>query len=193
VRVTDPRPIYGLEWAPDGKWILLRTDDQAPGHGDIIGIRPGVDTVARAFVATPAEELSPALSPNGRWLAYSSDETGRREIFVRPFPETDRARYQVSTDGGTEPLWSRDGRELFFRDASEHIVAVPIGAGAEFSPGAPRALFDASAYVAVPNQRDYDITPDGQRFVMVRNDVPTSGRIVVVFGFTAELKAKLRR
>jgi Tol biopolymer transport system component len=192
LRVTDRRPIYGIEWPASGGWILLRTDDQAAGHADIIGIRAGGDSVARSFVATPAEELAPALSPNGRWLAYSSDETGRREVFVRPFPETDRARYQVSSGGGTEPLWSRDGRELFFRGANEQLIAVPIGSGTEFQPGAPRTLFDASVYLQVPQGRNYDVGPDG-RFVMVRDDAPPASRIVVVFGFTKELAERMRR
>ena len=189
--VADRRPIYGVEWPATGDWILLRTDDQAAGHADIIGVRRG-DSVPHNFVATAAEELSPALSPDGRWLAYSSDETGRREIFVRPFPETGRARYQVSSGGGTEPLWSRTGRELFYRSATEQLVSVPVGSGAEFQPGASRPLFNASAYLQVPQQRNYDVAADG-KFVMVRDDSPAASRIVVIFGFMKELAARSKR
>ncbi|HXY32235.1 MAG TPA: protein kinase [Gemmatimonadaceae bacterium] len=192
VTEPDPRQVFGLEWTSAGGWLLMRTDDQSPGNGDIIGVRPGIDSAVRSFVATPAEELAPAVSPNGRWLAYSSDETGRREIFVRPFPETDRGRYQVSTDGGTEPLWSRDGKELYYRAADEHIVAVPIGPGAEFAPGSPRTLFDVSAYLQAPQHRDYDVAADG-RFLMVRQKTPAADRIVVTFGFTKEVEARVKK
>ena len=193
VNVVDSRRVFGAEWSPRGDWLLFRTDDQAAGNGDIMGIRPGIDTAARPFVATPAEELAPAISPEGRWLAYSSSQTGRREIYVRPFPETDRATYQVSTAGGTEPLWSRDGRELFYRDDHDQIVAVPIAAGATFERGAARVLFDASNYASLTVQRDYDVTPDGQRFVMIRSDAPRANRIVAVFGFIDEVRARFAK
>src|SRR5262245_63185630 len=101
-----------------------------------MGIRPGLDTVARPLVATPAEELAPAVSPDGRWLAYSSNESGRREVYVRPFPETSNARYQISVNGGTEPGWSRDGSELFYFDAASYMVAVPVIRGLSFQSGA---------------------------------------------------------
>lgn len=191
VNVFDSRRVFGAEWSPRGDWLLFRTDDQAAGNGDIMGIRPGIDSVARRVVATAAEELAPAISPDGRWLAYSSNQTGRREIYVRPFPETDRATYQVSTTGGSEPLWSRDGRELLYRDDHDQIVAVPVTAGVTFERGAARALFDASNYAALTVQRDYDVTPDGQRFVMIRSDAPRANRIVAVFGFLDELREKV--
>ena len=190
VNVFDARRIFGTEWAPRGDWLLFRTDDQAAGNADIMGIRPGIDSAARSFVATPAEELAPAISPDGRWLAYSSDQSGRREVFVRPFPETDRATYQVSTAGGTEPLWSRDGRELFFRDERNRIVSVPVAASTIFERGAARELFDASNYEGLRVQRNYDVTPDGQRFVMLRRDAARANRIVAVFGLVDELRVK---
>jgi len=193
VNVFDARRIFGAEWAPRGDWLLFRTDDQAVGNADIMGIRPGIDTVARSFVATPAQELAPAISPDGRWLAYTSDQTGRREVFVRPFPETDRATYQVSATGGGEPLWSRDAHELFYRDDRGYIVSVPISAGATFERGAARVLFDASSYESIPVQRNYDVTADGQRFVMIRPDAARANRIVVVFGFVDEVRAKVAK
>ena len=112
-------------------------------------------------------------------------------MLVRPFPETDRARYQVSVGGGTEPLWSRDGRQLFYRGADEQLIAVPVGSGSEFQPGPRRALFDASSYLQVPQGRNYDVGPDG-RFLMIRDDAPPASRIVVVFGFTKELAARVK-
>lgn len=96
---------------------MFGTDDQAAGNAAILALRPGVDSVATPLAATPAEELGPAISPDGHWIAYSSNATGRREIWVRPFPETGRGRYRVSTKGGISPAWNSDGRELFSFDA----------------------------------------------------------------------------
>jgi serine/threonine-protein kinase len=111
--------IFEALWSPDGRWLVYRTDDDAgAGRGDIYGIRPGTDTTPVPLVATPAEETGPAISYDSHWLAYAADETGRKEIYVRPFPNTDGGKWLVSTNGGTEPAWARSGRELFYRDGS---------------------------------------------------------------------------
>jgi serine/threonine-protein kinase len=152
-----------------------------------MGIRPGLDTVARALVATPAEELAPAVSPDGRWLAYSSNESGRREVYVRPFPETANARYQVSVTGGTVPGWSRDGRELFYIDAASNMVSVPFVPGPAFQPGAPQVLFSAAAFYLNPFFRQFDVTAD-KRFLMSRGESGVVAHVVVVFNFLEEIK-----
>ena len=126
---------------------MFRTDNQEPGNGDIWAIRPGVDTVARALVATPAEELRPEISPDGRWMAYSSDVSGRREIYVRAFPDAAGTPYQVSTTGGTNPMWSPTGKELFYIDAANNMVSVPVIPGAAFQVGQPQVLFAAGGYL----------------------------------------------
>ncbi len=97
----------------DGRWLVTRTPGNSEGNGDILAFRPGDSTVV-PLVATAASELFPALSPDGRWLAYQSNESGSFEIYVRPFPETGSAKWQVSTAGGNEPKWSSTGRELFY-------------------------------------------------------------------------------
>jgi len=103
--------------------ILDRLTQSLSGRGgDIIAMRPGIDSVARVLVATAAEEVSPELSPDGRWLAYTSNESGRREVYVRPFPDAAEGRYQVSTAGGDTPWWSRDGHELFFVDGAQRAA-----------------------------------------------------------------------
>jgi serine/threonine-protein kinase len=191
-KLYDPRAIGAHAWSPDGTWLIFRTDDQTAGNADILGIRPGVDTVARALVATPAEELSPAVSFDGRWLAYSSNESGRREVYVRPFPETGDARYQISTQGGTNPAWNRNGKELFYLDGEGNLVLVPVTTGtATLQTGQSTVLFSALRYQANPFARQYDVTLDGQRFVMIRGESDAAVHVVVVFNFLAELKQRM--
>jgi serine/threonine-protein kinase len=187
----DRRGIGGQAWSPDGKWLLFRTDDQEAGNADIMGIRPGVDTIPRALVATAAEELSPAVSYDGKWLAYSSNESGQREIYVRPFPETGAAKYQISGKGGISPAWHRNSRELFYLDSEGNMVSVPITPGASFQSGQSTVLFPAARYGSNAFHRQYDVMPDGQHFVMIRGDSDDQVHVVVVFNFLAELKRKM--
>ena len=103
----------------------------------------------------PAETLFdgawPEFSPNGRYLAYQSDESGRSEVYVRPFPQVDSGRWQISTTGGTRPAWARSGRELFYLDASNTLTAVPVQtSGSTFSAGTPAKVFDAKYSSHIP-------------------------------------------
>ncbi len=189
----DRRSIPHHVWSPDGRWLVFRTDDQEAGNADIMGIRPGIDSVARPLVATPAEELSPAISYDGRWLAYTSNETGPREVYVRPFPETGSGRFQVSTTGGTTPVWGRDGREMFYIDRVGNMVAVPLVSGPTLQVGAAKVLFSASAYALNAFARQFDVTPDGTRFLMSRGVSDGQVHVVVVFNFVEELKRLVAR
>jgi len=191
LRFGDPRGIGGHTWSPDGRWLVLRTDDQEPGNGDILAFRPGIDTVARSVVATSAEEMGPAVSPDGRWLAYSSNETGRREVYVRRFPVSGEARYQISTTGGISPLWNPNGRELFFIDGAQNMVSVSVSLGAAFRAVSSRILFSAADYFNAANQAQFAVSPDGQRFVMLRREAGTNPGVVVVFNFLEELKRRM--
>ncbi len=187
----DGRSIGGAVWSPDGTWLVFRTDNSEAGNGDILAIRPGVDSVARPLVATPAEELGPAVSPDGRWLAYSSDLSGRREIYVRGFPDAAGAPYQVSTTGGTNPAWNPDGKELFFIDADNNMVSVPVIPGPKFQMGQPRVLFSTSGYLLSAFSNQFAPAPDGQRFVMVEGTTDDAVHVVVVFDFLDELKLRM--
>ncbi len=182
----DPRAVFGLAWSPDGEWLVLRTDNQATGRGDILALRPGVDSVARVLVATPAEEVAPTISPDGRWLAYVSSATGTREIYARPFMRDGQA-LRVSLTGGTEPLWSRSGRELFYRSAADSLVAVEVAPGPTLRLGRRQALFSIGGYHAAIFHRNYDVAPDDQRFLMLR-DAEGQDNLVVVFNWDEELK-----
>jgi len=134
------------------------------------------------------------VSPDGRWLAYESNESGRDEIYVRPFPNVDGGKWQVSTDGGTRPLWARDGRELFYYTAARGMIAVPIGAGTTFTAGTGAVLFSGQAFSVPTRGRMYDVSTDGRRFLMIKQ-APTTGeraaapvQLVVVQNWTEELK-----
>ncbi|MGA9838466.1 MAG: protein kinase [Gemmatimonadaceae bacterium] len=187
----DPRAVGGASWSPDGKWLVFRTDNQEPGNGDILAIRPGVDTAPRALVATPAEELLPEISPDGRWMAYSSDVSGRREIYVRSFPDAAGTPYQVSTTGGTNPMWNPTGKELFYIDAASNMVSVPVIPGAAFQVGQPRVLFAAGGYFLNAFSQQWAVAPDGQRFLMIQGTTGDAVHVVVVFNFLDELKRRM--
>jgi eukaryotic-like serine/threonine-protein kinase len=136
------------------------------------------------------------FSPNGRYLAYTLNESGRREVFVRPFPQVDNGRWQISTAGGTRPAWARNGRELFYLDESNTLTAVPVHtSGSTFSAGKPAKVFDAKYAEPYP-PRYYDVSPDGQRFLMIKNsadgDQPaTRPTMVVVLNWLEELKQRV--
>jgi serine/threonine-protein kinase len=143
-------------------------------HGD-----PEIHPVLK----TTAFEGNGRLSPDGRWIAYSSSESGRMEVLVAPFPQVDR-KVQVSTDGGTQAVWNRNGREIFYRNGTK-MMSVTVSTSPDLMLSTPRPLFDGryafGTGVTIPN---YDVSPDGQRFVMVKED---AGRLNVVLNWTEEL------
>jgi serine/threonine-protein kinase len=143
----------------------------------------------RPLLATPAYEGGPELSPDGRWLLYQSNESGKPEIYVRAFPALERA-WQVSEGGGAQTHWSRDGREIFYRGDGRIMASSFDGRLEEPRLGRPTALFadeyDFGPGIASPN---YDLTPDG-RFIFFRR-TPSSGRFHVVLGWTAELERRI--
>ena len=113
----------------------------------------------------PFTESNAALSPDGRWVAYQANPSGRPEIYVRPFPDVNQGQWQISADGGTQPLWSRDGRELFYRNG-DGLMVVPIG-GDPRTAGRPHQLFTGD-YDQGDGRRAYDAAPDGARFLMIK-------------------------
>jgi serine/threonine-protein kinase len=156
------RRVQEIAWSPDASWLVLRTDNGARGLGDLVGMRTGGDTTTVPLVATPFTELNPTISPDGRWLAYVSNESGANEVYVRPFPETRAGRWQVSVNGGTQPLWSDDGRRLYYLDADRRLIASAIATTGTFAVAARRALFDASGFTTEAYQHSYDVAPDGR-------------------------------
>jgi Tol biopolymer transport system component len=186
-----------VAWSRDGRWLLLRTDNATAGAGDIVGLRTTGDTTPVSLVSSGFTELHPALSPDGRWLAYTSNESGINEVYVRPFPATDGGRWQVSNAGGVMPVWAPNGRELYFVNGTVQLAAAPVAAGPLFSAGTPRSLFDVSAFALDPFQRSYDVSPDGRFFVFV-SPLRSSGgsssvRMVQVDNWLPDIRARLRQ
>ena len=189
LELDEPWALAESMWSPDGSSFIFRSSSNVRGAGDI-GLRRGPSgTKPTPLLDSRFTELAPAISPNGRWLAYSTNETGRREIFVVPFPNTKDARWPVSVAGGAEPVWSRDGRELFYRDRNGRMVAVRVETGAAFSVGAATPLFADTTFQRADVHRQYDVTPDGKRFIMVRpKNSGHQSRLILVQNFSEELK-----
>jgi Tol biopolymer transport system component len=149
----------------DGR-LLVYQQFSAPTNFDIFYLELEADGSASdpvAFLATPANEAAPKLSPDGRFVVYQSDESGRDEIYVRPFPEGG-GRWQASVAGGTRPRWSRDGRELYYLSGVDALMSVAVSAGQGVSLGQPRQLYQSNDLVAVLAASSYDVSADGQRF-----------------------------
>jgi hypothetical protein len=127
-------------------------------------------------------------------LAYASEESGVGEIYVRPFPDTESARWQVSAAGGTDPVWSRNGRELFYISAQNEMMSVAVAPGAAFSISPPQRLFSAAAYTPIPPVPSFDVSPDGKRFLLLRETTPTErNELIIVQNWVEEMKARAER
>ena len=145
---------------------------------------------ASTFLATPFNEVQGRFSPNSRWMAYASDESGRFEVYVRPFPAAS-GQTQISIAGGMQPEWRRDGKELFYISTDGKLTAVPVTTdGATFSAGTPRALFDVEVpEPSAPYPTDYAVTPNGQRFLVnTVVDQPTRPALTVILNWPQLLK-----
>jgi len=178
-------------WTPDGR--ILAFQEVRPDTGrDIFTLRIG-DRNPQPFLQTKYTEGCPQISPDGRWLAYVSDETGGPEVFVQPFPATG-GKWQLSTDGGTEPVWNRNGHELFYRSGPK-MMAVDVATQPAFSAGKPRMLFEGSyaASVFPLTGVAYDASPDGQRFLMMEEagQPKPATEINVVLNWSEELKRRV--
>ena len=135
-------------------------------------------------------EAYPGFSRDGRWLAYVSVESGRQEVYVRPFPGPG-GRIQVSVNGGSEPVWTRDGRELIYREdtgPTSRLIAAAVRTSPAFEVAARTPLFDASNYLSVEDHANYDVHPDGQSFVMIRS--PQATQIQLILNWTAQIRER---
>ena len=181
-------------WSDDGAWLVMRVGGTGTGTRDIHALRPGTDSVPRPIIASPADEYGPALSPDGHWLAYVSNETGREEVFVRPFPDADRAKIRVTVDGGSEPRWAHSGRELFLRNARGEMVVHSVDPEAAMvNIGPAEVLFDASIYQSDNFHVSYDVTQDDQQFMLIATADDSGGDVILVIDWLEEVKAKVRQ
>jgi len=182
--------LWEAETSRDGQWLVVRSDE-AEGKSSLRGRRLQGDTALVPLVVDQGLATYVSLSPDGHWLAYGSDRTGRREIYVTSFPNATTTQL-VSRDGGTEPRWAHSGRELFFKGPSQ-LMVVPVTGGPSFAAGTPRPLFSLSGYREARNRQQYDVAPDDRRFVMIRESSSNgSGNIIYVENWLAELEAKVK-
>jgi Tol biopolymer transport system component len=150
--------------SPNGETLALVTSHPSSGYDiSLLQIR---DRREVPFLNSRFNEAFPEISPDGRWLAYTSDETGREEVYVQSFPGKER-RWPISSEGGTQPLWARSGKELFFR-RSNQVWAVDFRADTDVPPGKPHLLFDQPGFAPGGPQRSYDVSLDGKGFLMVK-------------------------
>ena len=186
----DGTRLFGFENAPKiaREIILVHLTDPTRPAVNPSRAQPPVEGLFRGNFAE--------ISPDGRYLAYQSDESGRMEVHVRPFPQVDSDRWQISIGGGTRPAWARNGRELFYLDESGALTVVPVRtSGTTFIAGHPAKMFD-TAYVEPNPARHYDVSSDGQRFLMVkdraaRDPNATPANMVVVEHWLEELKTRV--
>ena len=163
-------------WSPDGEWLVFRVGAAGGANRDILGFRPGVDSAAVPLVATDFAENSPAISPDGRWLAYASDESGLHEVYVRPFPDVNTGRWLVSNGGGRTPLWAHSGRELFFLASDGGFMAAQVETTPSFRVTEIERLFELPPTTSVSVSAGwYDVTSDDQRFLMARQPLGNDG------------------
>ena len=145
------------------------------------------------FLRTEFQEGSAVFSPDGHWLAYGSNESGESEVYVRPFPKTG-GKWQVSTDGGNLPVWSPDGKELFYRKGDAVMVVSLTTVGSSFRAEKPDLLFELET-VGDPFRKPYDIAPDGQRFVWLKREDAVEKKdqahLRFVFNWFDEVEAKV--
>jgi serine/threonine-protein kinase len=181
------------DWTSDGRMLLVDASFNRTGIYDIFILPVEGDRTPKPLLATRFNEWGARVSPNGRWLAYVSNESGRDEVYVRPFPSMG-GKWTVSTGGGSQPVWSRRGDELFYRGEGS-MMAVRIVSEPSFSASTPRKLFDDQfvgggiRVLASEVLTRYDVAPDG-RFLMVKQSAsaPTVAQIVVVQNWFEELK-----
>jgi serine/threonine-protein kinase len=180
---------FPSSFSPDGRFLLVS------GSGKDSGLDIGVlglggdpkEAKIQPLIHGAFDESEAAFSPDGRWIAYVSNESGRPEVYLQPYPAMD-SRQQVSTDGGTEPVWSRGGTELFFRQGRKMLM-VEVRSAPAISVGRPRSLFEGN-YLDGPSVANYDVSADGERFLMVRGRDGGGAEAVIVLNWVGELRAK---
>ncbi|MBC8164601.1 MAG: PD40 domain-containing protein [Bryobacteraceae bacterium] len=173
----------------DGKWLVYSAPAETSSH-DIWKVRLEGGTGAVRYVSTSASEVQPAISPDGRFLAYASDETGTYEIFIETFPDAGN-RWQVSSHGGTEPRWRGDGKELYYVSTDKQLTAVHIKLSSEVGASAPVPLFRVKTARASLYRRSYDVTRDGTRFLVLKAEDSTPAPSVhVLTNWTSRLAAQ---
>ena len=184
----DPGASFGVrvnvwDWSRDGKYILF-------GKGNELWTVSWPERVTKPLLQAKWTVRNAQFSPDGRWMAYASNETGGMQIYVSPFP-SGNGKWQVSITGGQEPRWRQDGKELFYVSADGKMMAVAVTAGASFEAGSPVALFQTHRRQSVSSQDvfSYDVSSDGQRFLIATKvDETTAAPVSVLLNWASEME-----
>jgi len=190
-RLTEsPNVHIPTDVSPDGTQVVLTELSPKTGQ-DVMVLKLDGTRHVLPLIQTPFDERNGIISPDARWLAYEANDSGTFEIYVRPFPDVNRERWQVSTSGGTQPLWARSGQDLFYVSPDGALMHVAVAKGPAWAAAAPTRVLEGH-YLRTPSgnfPRNYDVAADGQRFLMMKaaaNDAPP--QIIVVKHFDEELK-----
>jgi len=180
-------PRYPMDVSPDGRVVIVQ--EIVEGDSNLITVSLVGTPVSKDLLVTPYRERNAVVSPDGRWLAYQSDASGADEVYVRSFATADSAQHQISTDGGTEPLWAPDGSELFYRDRSR-LRAVPIRISPTFARGEPSVAIQSGVLeTSLFGGRSYDVDPSGERFLAITTARWTGDRsLTFVLNWDTELE-----
>jgi Tol biopolymer transport system component len=192
---TPERLLTGLNapiakgMVPDGQSVVI-IGPGPKGDNDLFRVFLNGPPRTEPLVHTAASETNADISPDGHWMAYQSNESGQYEVYVRPFPNVDQGRWQISSGGGTLPVWARNGRELFYTDQDGFLVSVAVQTASTFSAGRPVKVSDNRNVIGA---HPYDISPDGQRFLMVKvgggtDQTAAPPQLIIVQNWQEELK-----
>jgi Tol biopolymer transport system component len=191
-RLAEVKPhaalFYPWSIAPDGQTLTYFELNPETGW-DIGRLSLEGEPRKQILLATRFAEVQPQISRDGNWLAYVSNESGQYEVYVSPFPDVESGKWRVSNGGGRQPVWSPDGRELFYQDGGS-LLAVSVEVTPAFSVGNPQPLF-SGPYRHSGNfftGHTYDIAPDGEKFLMIRNSGIASNHINIVLNWFEDLK-----
>ena len=194
---TSPYSHRPSSFSPDGQVLVFQqtSGNDATFSPDLMLLRLKAAPQVEMLLRTPFAEFGGEISPDGRWIVYHSDESGRGQpqVFVRPFPNVDAGRWHISNDGGSRAAWSKDGRELFYLNAASALMGVPIVTTPSFSAGTPTKLFDGPWY-GTQQSRTYDTSRDGRRWLMIKA-TPSDPTLVhptltVVLNWFSELNSR---
>lgn len=173
---------------PDGRTLVYQIDDAAAQQADILYRSLDGDTSSHPVAATRFVEAQARVSPDGKWITYVTDASGTSQVVAQSFPSAG-GRVQVSASGGSEPVWSRDGKTIYYRDG-RHLVAASVSTGERITVTSRKELFPDNFRFAQAPHANYDVAPDGTRFLMVRSS--STPEYQVVFGFGTELRARMQ-
>jgi serine/threonine-protein kinase len=184
---SSPNEQYPGSFSPDGKVLVFTEVDPSTGR-DIWSLPMESDSSPQSFLSTAAHEWEPRFAPKGQLVAYTSDESGQNEVYVRPYPAGPGV-WQISNQGGRDPLWAPDGKTLFYRNGPK-MMAVAVETEPTFTPGRPSILFDEGEYgLHPPGFINHDISPDGRQFLMIKDETASEQtQINVILNWFEELK-----